>query len=70
MFKKIFTIISITLLLVACDGTSTSLKIKGNTDLDDGSILYHIVADVNNQPKTLDTLTVNTGSFELRTEIN
>jgi thiol-disulfide isomerase/thioredoxin len=70
MFKKIFTIISITLFLVACDGTSTSLKIKGNTDLDDGSILYHIVADVNNQPKTLDTLTVNTGSFELRTEIN
>ena len=70
MFKKIFAIISITLFLVACDGTSTSLKIKGNTDLDDGSILYHIVADVNNQPKTLDTLTVNTGSFELRTEIN
>lgn len=69
MYKKIFALTGILLFLAACDATSTSLKIKGNTDLENGSVLYHIVADANNQPKTLDTLTVNAGSFELKTEI-
>ena len=57
------------LLVSSCQNNSTTLKIKGAADLDDNSTIYHIVADLNNQPTTLDTLTVNKGVFNLVTEI-
>ena len=70
MLKNIFVFIGISLLVISCQDSSNTLKIKGNTDLENGSTLYHIVADINNQPKTLDTITINQGSFQLKIEVN
>ena len=69
MLKKIIVFSSLVLVYASCDTSSSTLKIKGNTDLPDGTDLYHLVADQNNQPKTLDTIKVNSGYFELKTEI-
>ena len=69
MLKKIIVFSSLVLIYTSCDTSSSTLKIRGNTDLPDGTELYHLVADQNNQPKTLDTINVNSGYFELKTEI-
>ena len=69
MLKKIIVFSSLVLVYASCDTSSSTLKIRGNTDLPDGTDLYHLVADQNNQPKTLDTIKVNSGYFELKTEI-
>ena len=69
MLKKIIVFSSLVLIYASCDTSSSTLKIRGNTDLPDGTDLYHLVADQNNQPKTLDTIKVNSGYFELKTEI-
>ena len=41
--------------IIACQNGSTSLKIKGTSDLDNGSKIFHIKADANNQPQVMDT---------------
>ncbi len=69
MYKNLFFILNIIWIFASCQKGLSTLKIKGSTDLDDGNKLYHIVADQNNQPKTLDTIIVNSGSFVLKTEI-
>ena len=69
MLKKIITFLSLAFMIASCDSSSTILKIKGGTDLENGSTIYHIVADQNNQPKTLDTILVNKEIFELKTNI-
>jgi len=69
MNKKLIILMTLGLLVSSCQNNSTTLKIKGAADLDDNSTIYHIVADLNNQPTTLDTLTVNKGVFNLVTEI-
>lgn len=66
--KNIFLNYSIFILLLASCQGSVGLKIKGITDVDNGSNLYHIVADANNQPKVLDTLVVKEGQFSLQVE--
>ena len=69
MYKNLIALLYLVLISIACQDGSTTLKIKGSTDLEDGNTLYHIVADQNNQPKTLDTIKVISGYFELKTEI-
>ena len=69
MLRKTIVFLSLVILNASCESSSTGLKIKGGTDLEDGSTIYHIVADQNNQPKTLDTISVKNGSFELETNI-
>ena len=64
IFKFIFTIS----LIVSCGDSTSNLKVKGTTDLENGSKIFHLVADTNNQPKVLDTLIVNEGEFSLITE--
>jgi len=56
-------------MIASCDSSSTILKIKGTTDLENGSTIYHIVADQNKQPKTLDTILVDKETFKLKTNI-
>ena len=68
MKNTIFTLISTLFLLVSCENSTTNLKIKGTTDLENGSKIFHLVADINNQPVVLDTLKVNEGEFSLITE--
>ena len=70
MFRTLLVLSVVSLLLSNCQSDSNTLKIKGSSDLSDGSLLFLIVADSNNQPKTLDTLTVNKGSFDLKTQIS
>jgi thiol-disulfide isomerase/thioredoxin len=66
--KNIFLSYSLLVLfMVSCQG-SGGLRIKGTTDIENGSNLYHIVADANNQPKVLDTLVVKDGQFSLQAE--
>ena len=50
MLKKIIVFSSLVLVYASCDTSSSTLKIRGNTDLPDGTDLYHLVADQNNQP--------------------
>ena len=69
MYKNLFLLLTFSFCVLGCQSNSTTLKIKGSSDLDNGSTIYHIVADLNNQPTTLDTLTVNKGSFELVAEV-
>ena len=68
MKNTIFTLISTLFLLGSCEDSSSNLKIKGTTDLENGSKIFHLVADTNNQPVVLDTLNVNDGEFSLITE--
>jgi len=68
MKNTIFTLISTLFLLGSCDNSTTNLKIKGTTDLENGIKIFHLVADTNNQPVVLDTLNVNEGEFSLITE--
>jgi hypothetical protein len=54
--KNIFLSYSLLVLFMfSCQGSGV-LRIKGTIDVENGSNLYHIVADANNQPKVLDTL--------------
>ncbi len=68
MKNIVFFLLSTVVLLSSCEDTSGNLKIKGTADLDNGSSIFHIVADLNNQPKVLDTLTVKGGQFSLTVE--
>ena len=70
MFKKIFTVLVVYLFVLGCQNNSNTLRIKGTADLVNGSKIYHVVADINNQPKTLDTLIINQKSFDLKIEID
>jgi|TARA_B110000285_G_scaffold233905_1_gene309116 thiol-disulfide isomerase/thioredoxin len=69
MFKKIIRSISLILLITSCQNTSNTLRLNGTTDFDDGNKILHVVADLNNQPKVLDTMLINENSFSLETGI-
>lgn len=68
MKNTVVILLSALILFSSCQNFSDDLKIKGIADLENGSMIFHIVADVNNQPKILDTLEVNSGKFSLITE--
>ena len=65
MKNILFSFLGLVILLGSCEGNSNAIQIKGTTDLANGSNLFHIVADLNNQPKILDTIQVNSGKFSL-----
>jgi len=67
MKNILLSCLAIAFVLTSCDDAG-GLKIKGTTDVENGSNLYHIVADANNQPKVLDTLVVKEGQFSLQVE--
>ncbi|PWH10286.1 thioredoxin [Bacteroidetes bacterium SCGC AAA795-G10] len=70
MNKYFFSLIIVFTLLNSCQtNNSNTLRIKGEIDIDSQTSIYLIVADLNNQPVTLDTIVSNNGSFELETEI-
>ena len=70
MNKYFFSLIIVFTLLNSCQSNnSNTLRIKGEIDIDSQTSIYLIVADLNNQPVTLDTIVSNKGSFELETEI-
>lgn len=68
MKNTVFGLLIALIVFNSCQNSSGNLRIKGTTDLENGSALYHIVADLNNQPKVLDTLIVKAGEFNLITE--
>ena len=70
MNKYFFSLIIVFTLLNSCQSNnSNTLRIKGEIDIDSQTSIYLIVADLNNQPVTLDTIISNNGKFELVTEI-
>jgi|TARA_B110000483_G_scaffold33044_2_gene40185 thiol-disulfide isomerase/thioredoxin len=69
MLYKIISSFGLLLMLSSCQGTSNSLRLKGTVDISDGNSILHIIADSNNQPKVLDTLFVESGTFNLEVEI-
>jgi thiol-disulfide isomerase/thioredoxin len=69
MLQKFIGFIAVILLLTACQGTSNAFRLKGTVDLSDGNSILHVVADLNNQPKVVDTLVVQSGTFDLEIEI-
>ena len=70
MFRHFYLVTVFIFFLCGCKNNSNTLKIKGKIDSDNTTKIYHIIADLNNQPKTLDTLDINQGIFELETELN
>ena len=69
MLHKIISSFVLILLLTSCQGPSNALRLKGTVDLSDGNAILHIISDLNNQPKVIDTLPVRSGSFDLEVEI-
>lgn len=70
MYKYFLSLVLVFTILNSCqDSNPNLLKIKGKVDIDSKTNIYLIVADLNNQPVTLDTIVSNKGSFELETEI-
>ncbi|MDA9879379.1 AhpC/TSA family protein [Flavobacteriaceae bacterium] len=65
MKNILFCLFGIFALSIACDGSSNDIRVKGTTDLENGSKIFHIIADLNNQPKILDTIQVNAGKFSI-----
>lgn len=69
MVRFLSTLLVFTLLFTSCQNNSNTLRIKGNSDLTNGSKIFHIIADTNNQPQILDTLTTEEGAFDLNFDI-
>ena len=70
MHKYFLSLVLVFTILNSCqDSNPNLLKIKGKVDIDNKTNIYLIVADLNNQPVTLDTIISNNGKFELETEI-
>ncbi len=69
MIRNITLLLFVFVSIIACQNGINSLKIKGTSDLDNGSKIFHIKADANNQPQVIDTLTVYEGKFEFTYEV-
>lgn len=64
MMKKFITL-SIIALITSCSGTPGEFSIKGMADTKDGTMIYRIVADANNQPMIIDSVAVASGKFKM-----
>ena len=64
MVKKLIAL-SIVALMISCSGTPGEFSIKGTTDTNDGTLIYRIIADANNQPMIIDSVAVASGKFEM-----
>ena len=60
MHKYFLSLVLVFTILNSCqDSNPNLLKIKGKVDIDNKTNIYLIVADLNNQPVTLDTIVSN-----------
>ena len=64
MIKKLIAL-SIIALITSCSGTPGEFSIKGSADTKDGTFIYRIIADANNQPMIIDSVAVMSGKFEM-----
>ena len=62
--KSSILLFSLALISLACETVpQNEFLLKGETDLDEGTVLYRVVAGENNQPKYADTTQVAQGKF-------
>lgn len=64
MIKKIF-FLAFALIFLACSSNNNEFTIKASVDLEDGNMVYRIVADANQQPLIIDSIAVGGGVFEM-----
>ena len=63
MIKYIFFTIS--LIFLSCSTPTNEFTIRGSIDLNDGIMVYRIIADANQQPLVIDSTAVINGSFKM-----
>ena len=63
MIKYIFFTIS--LIFLSCSTPTNEFTIRGSIDLNDGNMVYRIIADANQQPLVIDSTAVINGSFKM-----
>tara|TARA_A100001011_G_scaffold400505_1_gene515602 strand:+ start:1087 stop:2235 length:1149 start_codon:yes stop_codon:yes gene_type:complete len=68
MIRKIFFIIT-TITLVGCSNKNGEFTINGTVNLEDGNMVYRIIADTNNQPVVIDSIAVIKGEFKMNGKV-
>ena len=68
MKKLIFKVISLSsiIFLSSCSSSDNQFELIGNTDLTDGTMIYVLQADQNNQPYIKDSTSVQSNSFKFK----
>ena len=68
MKKLIFKVISLSsiIFLSSCGSSDNQFELIGNTDLTDGTMIYVLQADQNNQPYIKDSTSVQSNSFKFK----
>ena len=65
--KKIHTFLTLALLLIISScGSDNSYTLNGNIDIEDGTNIYILQADQNNQPYIKDSTSVKSGQFNFK----
>ena len=65
--KKIHTFLTLALLLITSScGSDNSYTLNGNIDIEDGTNIYILQADQNNQPYIKDSTSVKSGQFNFK----
>ena len=67
MNKNLFILI-ILAIVYSCTRGKSEFTVKGSVDLKDGSMIYRIIADSNQQPKVIDSVSVKSKSFMMKGE--
>ena len=62
--KNIFFLLT-NLFFIGCSTNSGEFIINGSIDLKDGDMVYRVIADSNQQPMVVDSITVVNGTFEM-----
>ena len=62
MLKNIL-FLTISLIFLGCSTPTNEFTIQGSIDLNDGNMVYRIIADANQQPLVIDSTAVMSGSF-------
>ena len=65
MNKNLFILI-ILAIVYSCTRGKSEFTVKGSVDLKDGSMIYRIIADSNQQPKVIDSVSVKSKSFMMK----
>ena len=63
--KNLLFFLVLTLFITACSTPSGEFKIDGAVDLKDGSMVYRVVADANQQPMIIDSAAVMGENFQM-----
>ena len=62
MNKNLFILI-ILAIVYSCTQGKSEFTVKGSVDLKDGVMIYRIIADSNQQPKIIDSVSVKSKKF-------